>query len=58
MAKGEETDRNVKDDTIEIRDETISNVGRIKEEGKEQKEDDGKRRVERGQQWFYQAIFK
>ena len=48
----------MKDDTIEIRDETMSKVQRIKEEEKDQKENDGKRREERSQQWFYQAIFK
>ena len=48
---------NVKeDDTIEIREETISRVQRIKEEGNDLKEDDGKRRGEGSQQWFYQAI--
>ena len=52
-AKEEEIDKNVKDDTIEIRDETMS-----KEVEKDQKENDGKRREERSQQWFYQAIFK
>ena len=49
---------NVKDDTIKIREETISRVQRIKEEGKDLKEDDGKRRREQSQQWFYQEIFK
>ena len=49
---------NVKDDTIKIRDETISRVQRIKEVGKDLKEDDGKRRGEQSQQWFYQAIFE
>ena len=57
-AKEEEIDRNVKDDAIEIRDETVSKVQRIKEEENDQKENDGKRREERSQQWFYQAIFK
>ena len=52
-AKEEEIDKNVKDDTIEIRDETMS-----KEVEKDQKENDGQRREERSQQWFYQAIFK
>ena len=49
---------NVKeDDTIEIREETISRVQRIDQsEGKDLKEDDGKRRGEGSQQWFYQAI--
>ena len=46
------------DDTIKIRDETISRVQRIKEVGKDLKEDDGKRRGEGSQQWFYQAIFE
>ena len=49
---------NVKDDTVEIRDETISRVQRIKEERKDLKEDHGKRRGEQSQQWFYQAIFE
>jgi len=47
---------NVKEDTIEVEDEKMSRVRRIKEEEKDPKGDDGKRRGERSQQWFYQEI--
>ena len=59
MAKEEQTNgKDTKDDTIEVGDETISGIGmeRIKEEGADPKGEDGRRRVERSLQWFYQAI--
>ena len=57
IVRRETRSTNVKEDTIEVRDEKMmSRVQRMREEEKDLKGDDGKKRGERSQQWFYQAI--